>query len=251
MEALGLDAIDETRAFNAALVELLATQPPVEAVGAAAARAARREGRSFWPPPVYLDEARDVTIVGRTGEIRLRVLAPRREARGVYLHVHGGGWALGAADLQDSLLAEIAEESGLAVVSVDYRLAPEHPYPAAVDDCEDAALWVLGEGRRELGAGAELALGGESAGAHLAVLTLLRLRVSPLYADLSGLPPALFTVGTLDPLLDDSLFMAARWRAGGNEAELRVWHDGAHGFTAFPLEIARRSFREQLEFLRR
>ena len=73
--------------------------------------------------------------------------------------------------------------------------------------------------------------------------------VSPLYADLRDLPPALFTVGTIDPLLDDSLFMAARWRAAGNEGELRVWAEGAHGFTAFPIEIGRRSRAEQHAFV--
>jgi acetyl esterase/lipase len=315
VEALGRETLDETRAFNAYLAELLATHPPVEVVGAAAARAARRKGRSFWPPPVFLEEARDVTIAGRGGEIRLHVVAPPGEPRGIYLHVHGGGWALGAADLQDPLLAALAEETGLAVASVDYRLAPEHPYPAGPEDCEYAALWAVREGRRVLGTGETLAIGGESAGAHLAVLTLLRLRdahgvavadefaranlvfgvydltgtpsrllwdgrnlilssstmawfadqfvpgldfearrageISPLYADLAALPPALFSVGTLDPLLDDSLFMAARWSAAGNGAELRVWQDGAHGFTAFPLEIARRCLREQFEFLGR
>ncbi|MEC3977006.1 alpha/beta hydrolase [Amycolatopsis sp. H20-H5] len=55
--------------------------------------------------------------------------------------------------------------------------------------------------------------------------------VSPLYADLTGLPPALFTVGGADPLLDDSQFMAARWQAAGNLAQLDVWPECAHGFT--------------------
>jgi acetyl esterase/lipase len=70
------------------------------------------------------------------------------------------------------------------------------------------------------------------------------------YADLRGLPPALFTVGTADPLLDDSLFMAARWQAAGNHADLRVYADGVHGFNAFPIGIAHAANDAQSEFLR-
>ena len=62
--------------------------------------------------------------------------------------------------------------------------------------------------------------------------------ISPLYADLHDLPPALLTVGTADPLLDDSLFLAARWRAAGNAAELAVYPECIHGFTALPTGLA-------------
>ena len=118
----------------------------------------------------------EIPARARTQKIRLRVVAPERAATGVYLHMHGGGWALGAADMQDPALRDIARATGLCVVSVDYRLAPEHPYPAGPDDCEDAALWLVERGAAELGAPARFAVGGESAGAHLALVTLLRLR---------------------------------------------------------------------------
>jgi acetyl esterase/lipase len=75
--------------------------------------------------------------------------------------------------------------------------------------------------------------------------------VSPLYADLRGLPPALFTVGTLDPLLDDSQFMAARWSAAGNAAELAVYPGGIHAFNAFPLALGATANRRILEFVAR
>jgi acetyl esterase/lipase len=269
-------------------------------------RGAQRDGRGALPPPVFLEQARTITVPGPGGQLPLRVLEAA-EPRGAYLHIHGGGWTIGAADMQDVSLWELAQETGLTAVSVDYRLAPEHPYPAGPDDCEAAALWLLDhyEGR--------LTIGGESAGAHLAVVTLLRLRdrhgisarifaaanlvfgpfdltgtpsrhlwgdrdlilsspemdwfadcylpgmpdyerrapdVSPLFADLTGLPPALFTCGTLDPLLDDTLFMEARWRTAGNEATLSLYPEAAHGFVAFEIEAARRSRAEQYAFLR-
>lgn len=298
----------ETRASNAALEQILRVLPPVHTLPAEETRAARRADGGIFPAPVYLPEARWERIEGRGGEIPLRIVEPEGVAQGAYLHLHGGGWTLGAADLQDPALKAAADASGLVMVSVDYRLAPEHPYPAAQDDCEDAARWLLDtfDGRR--------AIGGESAGAQLAAVTLLRLRdrsgiapreafaaanlvfgpfdltgtpsrflwgdrelvlsdpemewfvanyvpgttdrerrdpdISPLYADLRELPPALFTCGTLDPLLDDTLFMEARWRSAGNETELTLWPEAVHGFVAFDTEAARRSKAEQYAFLR-
>jgi acetyl esterase/lipase len=275
-------------------------------------RRLRREGKGIFPPPVYLPQARDVVVPGRAGDLHLRVLSPERGAKGAYLFIHGGGWALGGADQQDPALWALVEATGLAAVSVEYRLAPEHPYPAAVDDCEDAALWLIERGAVVLGVPGRLAIGGESAGAHLAVLALLRLRdvhritgaflaanlvfgaydlsmtpsgrlwgdrnlvlsgpimhfftggflpgldpearrapaISPLYADLRGVPPALFTVGSRDPLLDDTLFMAARWRASGALAELRVWPEAVHAFTSFPIRIGLAACAAQQAFLR-
>ena len=131
-----------------------------------------------------LEHARTVTIPGPGGEIPLRVLeAP--ESRGAYLHFHGGGWTIGGADLQDPHLGELAAATGLTVISVDYRLAPEHPYPAGADDSEAAALWLLEhrDGR--------LTIGGDSAGAQLAVVSLLRLR------DRHGISPRAFSAANL------------------------------------------------------
>jgi acetyl esterase len=302
------EVLAETRAFNAGLEQLLEGLPPVHTLPAETTRQNRRADGGIFPAPVYLPAARWERIAGRAGEIALRVVEPEGEPRGAYLHLHGGGWTLGAADLQDSALKAAADATGLVMVSVDYRLAPEHPYPAAPDDCEDAARWLLErfEGRR--------AIGGESAGAHLAVVTLLRLRdrcgvaprdafqaanlafgafdltgtpsrflwggrelvlsdpmmewfvanyipgttdserrdpdVSPLYGDLRDMPAALFTCGTLDPLLDDSLFMEARWRTAGNETGMTLWPEAVHGFLAFDTETTRRSRAEQYAFLR-
>ena len=303
----GADAAAQTRAFNERLAEILATVPQVHEVNdAAESRAARARGEGAFPAPGRLPEGKDRTVPGRAGDIPARVFTPPT-ARGVYLHIHGGGWVLGAADAQDAMLWGLARAAEIAVVSVGYRLAPEHPYPAGADDCEDAARWLIANAAREFGTD-RLSIGGESAGANLAVVTLLRLGdlagvfraaqltfgaydlsmtpsqrlwgernlvlsepimrwfceqylpgtgleerrnpgISPLYADLAGMPPARFVVGTQDPLLDDTLFMAARWRAAGNEAELEVVAEAAHGFLQFPLEVAERELTRQMEYV--
>jgi acetyl esterase len=302
------EMLAETRAFNEGIEALLATLPPVFTLPPEATRRERREGGGVFPAPVFEPLARWEHIPGRGGDIPLRIIEPQGEPQGVYLHFHGGGWVFGAADLQDPGLKAASDATGFTMVSVDYRLAPEHPYPAGPDDCEDAALWLLERfpGRR--------VIGGESSGAHLAAVTLLRLRdrhgvdvrdafaganlvfgpfdltgtpsrhlwgdrelilsspemdwfadsyvpgmpdherrtpdVSPLFADLTGLPPALFTCGTLDPLLDDTLFMEARWRTAGNETKLSLYPEAVHAFVAFEIEAARRSRAEQYAFLR-
>jgi acetyl esterase len=303
----------ETRAFNAELERDLASRPSMHTVPVEVTRRARLEGTGPFPAPVYLPErARELSLLGRAGQIGLRVIAPQREAVGAYLHIHGGGWALSAANAQDPFLAELADATGLSVVSVEYRLAPEHPYPAGPDDCEEAALWLLREGFDALGVPPVAAIGGDSAGGHLSAVTLLRLRdrhaitgafaaanliygafdmsmtpsqrnwgernlilstpivhffgdmflpglsdearrdpdISPLYADLRDMPPAVFTVGTLDPLMDDTLFMEARWRTAGAPTELRVWPEAVHGFNAFPLAVTAAARQEQYGFLR-
>ena len=289
----------ETQAFNAALSQVFNKIANWWEVGAQTFRDARARGEGPFPNVPKSERARTVPIDGKGGhKIPLRVLAPDNP-RGVYLHIHGGGWVLGQSGLQDAMLERVGRNAGLACVSVEYRLAPENPYPAAPDDCEAAALWLAKNAKSEFGTAA-LAIGGESAGANLSAVTLLRMRdrhgftgfkaanlvygafdvsmtpsqklfgddrrlvlrtidmikfseaylsnvkvenwrdpdISPLYGDLRGLPPALFTIGTCDALLDDSLFMYTRSIAAGNQADLAVYPGGAHGFNAFPFALA-------------
>jgi acetyl esterase/lipase len=304
-------AIDaETANLNTKMIELLTGQPEWWVAGPAVFRAARRRGEGPFPAPVMSSRARTLTITGKDGnELLLRVIAPAQPSRGVYLHLHGGGWVLGGADMQDSMLERIADNTGQAVVGVEYRLAPEHPYPAGPDDCEAAAAWLLQNGKKEFGTDV-LTIGGESAGGHLTAVTILRMRdrhgytgwrganivygafdlsltpsqrqfgdrrlvlrtidmqqfynaflptvtdrrvpdISPLYADLKGLCPAPFSVGTRDALLDDTLFMHARWVAAGNEAELAIYPGGAHGFTLFPNDLSKSATARMDTFLNR
>src|SRR5271165_6276786 len=170
-------AIDpETAKLNEQMIQLLTGQAEWWTVGAEAMRAARRRGEGPFPAPVMSARARTLTITGQDrNEIPLRVIEPLQPARGIYLHLHGGGWVLGGADMQDPMLERIADNTGQAVVSVEYRLAPEHPYPAGPDDCESAAAWLVENGAREFGTSA-ITIGGESAGGHLSAVTILRMR---------------------------------------------------------------------------
>jgi acetyl esterase/lipase len=90
------------------------------------------------PPSEHAVERR---IDGPGGAVRVRLLVPP-EVRACYLRVHGGGWALGGPDRQDRTLMGLAAAARVAVVAVDYRLAPEHPHPAAVADCVAALEWL-------------------------------------------------------------------------------------------------------------
>jgi acetyl esterase/lipase len=136
----------------------------------ASARAARRRG-DLLPQPLPVSAlAEDRVVAG----VPVRVFTPA-DVEGVYLHVHGGGFVYGSARLQDDRLEKLAHACRAAVISVEYRLAPEHPYPAAPDDCEAVAAWLAGSATAQFGTG-QLAIGGESAGAGLAVTTLVRLR---------------------------------------------------------------------------
>ncbi|MDN4614477.1 alpha/beta hydrolase [Leifsonia sp. F6_8S_P_1B] len=108
--------------------------------------------------------------------VDLRILRPGLDApRGVVLDLHGGGFYLGLTGADGRRNGELAEALGVAVVSVDYRLAPEHPWPAAPDDSETAALWLAEHAAERFGTN-RLAIAGFSAGATLAMTTLVRLR---------------------------------------------------------------------------
>jgi acetyl esterase/lipase len=98
------------------------------------------------------------------------------EARGTIFHIHGGGFALGSAGGSVGLASSLARKTGMRAVSVDYRLAPEHPYPAAIDDAWAATQWVAGHGD-ELGADASrLAVAGDSAGGTISAVITQRAR---------------------------------------------------------------------------
>lgn len=120
----------------------------------------------------------DVAIVSRGGPLALRVYVPQARRPGpmpALVYAHGGGWLFGSIAAVDRALRILADEAETVVVSVDYRLAPEHPYPAAHDDMEDAWRWALANVAAYGGDPAAIAVGGDSAGAHLAVTVSRRM----------------------------------------------------------------------------
>lgn len=304
----------ETHSFNERVREATSKAPKWYEIGAPEARRLRHEGKGALPGPVLLPSAEAMEVPSRDAGrmIPCRVFKPRKHApgspRAMFMHIHGGGWVFGDEMGQDTMLQGMADKHGIICLSVGYRLAPEHPFPAGPQDCFDVAEWLVDNAEAQFGAPFSF-IGGESAGAHLSVLTILqmlryeklahirdfRLRgallhfgcytlafspsayavgtrpdvavlnmesmehfreaflpgftedtlrdpnVSPLYAnidDLRGrLPPALFTCGTMDCLMDDTLLMSARWVAAGAEARLEIVPGAVHGYIAFPRTI--------------
>jgi acetyl esterase/lipase len=132
--------------------------------------------------------SRAVERVARSGrcQVPVRVTSPGEgRSRAVYLDIHGGGFYMDSAARSDARNARLADALGVTVVSVEYRLAPEDPWPAAPDDCATAALWLVDEGREEFGT-ERMLIGGASAGATLAMTTLLRLRDRELVHPVAG-----------------------------------------------------------------
>ncbi len=121
------------------------------------------------PPPV--GRVRNITIPGPGGApLALRLYRPDQgdEPLPTLLYFHGGGWVLGNLESHDSVCRALTLRSGFAVLSVDYRLAPEHRFPAAIEDAEAALAWVLAEGRNNGIDPTRLAVGGDSAGGNIA-----------------------------------------------------------------------------------
>ncbi|AGU52178.1 alpha/beta hydrolase fold-containing protein [Variovorax paradoxus B4] len=155
--------------------------PPTHTLSPAEARAFYRERRAATqpePPPVA--EVRDLKAEGPHGTIPMRLYRPlgtsAHAALPVLVYFHGGGWVIGDLDTHDVLCRSFANGAGCAVASIDYRMGPEHRFPAAVDDVLAATRWV----RREadslgLDAG-RLAVGGDSAGGNLAAVAAIAAR---------------------------------------------------------------------------
>ena len=231
--------------------------------------------------PLYI-RGLDVTRVA-DGAVKGEWIRPKNERPGALLYFHGGGYVSCSAQTHRPVTTRLAKLTHLPVFSLDYRLAPEHRFPAALEDAVAGYLWLIENQRIDPAA---IVLAGDSAGGGLVVATLVRLRelgkplpaagvcfspwtdlsgsstsaplndgkcamfrvdnivdfakaylgdvpptnplASPLFADLSGLPPILLHVGSTELLLDDSVRLHDRIRKAGGESVLEVYDDLPH-----------------------
>jgi epsilon-lactone hydrolase len=266
-----------------AIVEVLRNQPVLDGATILDKRAGMEDMAGGAPLP----DGTTIEVVDADSVPAEWVSVEGPRGDGVLLYLHGGGYCIGSINTHRSMAARLAAACRARALNVDYRLAPEHPHPAAVDDAVAAYRWVLDGGVPP----GQVVVGGDSAGGGLVVATLLALRdggdplpagafclspwvdlecagetmetkadvdpmvgreglaemaaayagehdlrhplVSPLHADLAGLPPLLIQVGTAETLLDDAVRLADRARAAGVDVRLEAWDDLIHVFQAF------------------
>lgn len=198
---------DQTRKFNDGLIKIMEGGPRWWDVGAAKYRQMRWNGETPLPKPVVLESGKDIKLPSRDKgrEIPCRVFQPDKgKPKGVFYHIHGGGWVLQSEHYQDVMLKYVADHCQLTVLSVGYRLAPEDPYPAGNEDCFDIGEYLIDNAEKDYGAPL-LFMSGDSAGAHLSAVTCLHLlHTRPKFAfrglilnfgayDLSGFLPQTWT----------------------------------------------------------
>nr|WP_321510278.1 alpha/beta hydrolase fold domain-containing protein [uncultured Hyphomonas sp.] len=285
---------EEQELTNDALREATKSLPPPGSVPAEKLRNFRLHNKDGSLKPHLVEEAFDEELEVPGLSVLTRVF-PVDRPEGVIAHFHGGGWALGSVYEQDAYLWQLAQRTRKKVISIDYPLVPKHEL-GEILSVATKALAALISSYPDM----PFFLAGESAGANVALNSLLRLRkkkdlfqqiraasfcygiydlsmtpsqrnwgadplglstpwlewfysqvlpncsredrshpdYSPMYADLSGLPPALFTIGELDPLLDDTLFLFQKWLAEGNKGDLCVYPKAPHGFNGLSTKMA-------------
>ena len=206
--------------------------PPVSDLSVAAARAQSEEGNRAWnQDPPALASVTELTMPEPDGPIRLRHYRPREAASlPLVIYLHGGGFVICSLDTHDRVMRLLALDSDAAVIGVDYRLAPEHPFPAPLDDCVAAVRWVRAEAGR-LGIDPDrVVLAGDSAGANLALASLLDLRAA---GETGGVKGAALFYGCFWRRLDTpahARFGDGSWRLGS--AEMRWFWQHYLGDTA-------------------
>jgi len=195
----------------------------------------RMMASALEPPAVAIGKIENTTMPGPAGPLKLRIYTPVAEggaALPALVYFHGGGWVIGDLDTHDALCRTLANEAGARVIAVDYRLAPEHKFPGAADDCYAAVKWVE-ENASELGVDANrIAVAGDSAGGNLAAALCLVQREAgrPMPAfqmliypatDMRAVAPSHTTNGQGYMLTNDSI----HWYRGNYIADQADWSD--------------------------
>jgi acetyl esterase len=152
--------------------------PPAHEVPVEEAREAHSaETERLCGPGEPIAEVRDVSVPSAAGDLRVRTYRPDTDTTpGVVAYLHGGGWMMGTLESYDAPLRALANASGAIVAAIDYRLTPEHRFPAAVDDSLAGIRWLAANAGEIGGDGDRLAVAGDSAGGNLAAVAALRLR---------------------------------------------------------------------------
>src|SRR5262245_30408889 len=174
------------------LDQMVAAGPPLHRLSPVEARKAVEAMRATAGEPERVAKVEDRKFRGLAGDLPMRIYTP--DGRGpfpVLVYLHGGGWVVGSIETVDASCRSFANLVGCIVVSADYRLAPEHKFPAAADDCYAALRWTTLQAASFHGDPSRVAVGGESAGANLAaVVTLMALErgTTPLVHQLLAYP---------------------------------------------------------------
>lgn len=161
--------------FIEVLLERLSAMPGLSDLSPEAGRAQIAAGREAVGKGPQMAETRDVAIPTRAGTIPGRLLIPSADPAGLVVYFHGGGWVLACIDDFDTFGRQLAADSGCAVLMVEYRLAPEHPFPAPLEDCEDALRHGAELARTAFANPVPVAVAGDSAGGNLATVAARRL----------------------------------------------------------------------------
>jgi acetyl esterase len=162
--------------FIEKMLAQLAGRPALSAGSPADARDMVAAGRTVLGRGPDMHDVRELALPTRSGTIRGRLLTPSANPRGLVVYLHGGGWVVGSIDDFETLGRTLAAESGCAVLLPDYRLAPEHPFPAGLEDSEDVILHAARNIASAAGGTIPLIVAGDSAGANLATVAARRLR---------------------------------------------------------------------------
>ena len=152
--------------------------PPIQELGVTEARALLERLAAIGGPPAEVARVEERTFAGPAGDVPVRIYRPTDDAgpQPVLVWFHGGGWVLGSIEGSDLTCRNLAAQSGVVIVSVGYRLAPEHPYPSGLGDCDAALVWVTATAG-DLGVDPDrVAVGGDSAGGNLAAVVALAAR---------------------------------------------------------------------------